>query len=238
VNQRLLIICAALLLTSMSALAVDDVPFQVRYASNLSYADSAVIFTNTGASATAVNPVTQALNGNMCVNVYTFSPDEQLISCCSCHVTPNALWSLSARSDLISNTLTPGVPTSIVVKLVASLAGPFGASGPGTTTGPTCNAATVVAGAPAGTANSVASGLAAWGTTIHALGALVVLPPGGTTPPAGTTLSLTETEFTPATLSTAELARLTTLCGFIQGNGTGFGICKGCRFGGLVPVQQ
>jgi len=235
-NQRVPIICAALLLTSMAALAdPDDVPFQVRYASNLSYADSAVIFTNTGASATAVNPVTQALNGNMCVNVYTFSPDEQLVSCCSCYVTPNALFSLSARSDLISNTLTPGVPTSIVVKLVATLAGPAGASGPGPTTAPTCNPAPALAG----TAGfPIAPGLAAWGTTVHALGPSSVLPPGGTTPPAGTTLSVTETGFTAATLSAAELTRLNTLCGFIQGNGSGFGICKSCRFGGLVPVQQ
>jgi hypothetical protein len=216
----------------------DDVPYQVRYTSNLSYADSAVIITNTGASATAVNPVTAALNGNLCVNVYTFSPDEQLISCCSCHVTPNAVWSLSARNDLISNTLTPGVPTSVVVKLLASLAGPAGSSGPGTATSPTCNAATVTATGATGSANLVTPGLGAWGTTVHALGTSAVLPAGGTTPPAGTSLAVVETPFTPATLSAAELTRITTLCGFIQGNGTGFGICKACRFGGLGSVSQ
>ena len=42
-------------------------------------------------------------NDNICVNVYTFSPDEQMISCCSCLVTPDSLVSLSARNDLISN---------------------------------------------------------------------------------------------------------------------------------------
>jgi uncharacterized repeat protein (TIGR01451 family) len=208
---------------------------QISYSSNLSFADSAVNISNTGASASATNPVTQALNGNMCVNVYTFSPDEQLISCCSCHVTPNALWSLSARNDLVSNTLTPGVPTSVVVKLVATLAGPLGASGPGPATNPTCGTAASVAGS---TAFPIAPGLAAWSTTVHALGSSAVLPTGGTIPPPGTTLTLTETGFTVATLSAAELSRIDTLCGFIQGNGSGFGICKSCRFGGLTGVQQ
>jgi hypothetical protein len=213
-------------------------PFQISYSSNLSFADSAVNISNSGANASSVNPVTQALNGNLCVNVYTFSPDEQMVACCSCHVTPNALWSLSARSDLVSNTLTPGVPTSVVVKLVATLAGPGGASGPGTAAAPTCNAATIAPFGPAGTANSLALGLTAWSTTIHGLGPSAVLPAGGTTPPPGTALALTEREFTKGTLSAAELTRLSTLCGFIQGNGSGFGICKSCRLGGLTGVSQ
>src|SRR5882762_9323643 len=88
--------------------------FQVRYASNLNIGDSVINITNAGTT-----NVAGAL-ANLCVNVFTFSPDEQLISCCACNVTPNALVSLSARSDLISNTLTPAVPTSIVVKLAAT----------------------------------------------------------------------------------------------------------------------
>ena len=95
-------------------------PFQVRYASNLAVGDSFINITNTGASSTTALPVQ---NGNLCVNVYAFSPDEQLVSCCSCLVTPNGLMSLSARNDLISNTLTPGVPTAIVIKLVATQGG-------------------------------------------------------------------------------------------------------------------
>jgi hypothetical protein len=173
-----------------------DTPFQVKYASNLNLVgDSVFNITNSGAS-----------GGNICVNVYTFSPDEQEVSCCSCNVTPNALVSLSAKTDLVSNTLTPAVPTSIVVKLVAT----FGGS---------CNAASAGTGASA-----LTPGMAAWGTTLHRL--------------PNETVALTETAFTPATLSSAELTRITALCGFIQSNGSGFGICRSCRLGGLGAVAQ
>src|SRR6266568_5931862 len=101
---RVLLIVAIVAFASV-AFAQSDA-FQVRYASNLNIGDSVVNITNAGTS-----------GGNICVNVYTFSPDEQLISCCACVVTPNALVSLSANSDLVSNTLTPAHPTSIVVKV-------------------------------------------------------------------------------------------------------------------------
>jgi hypothetical protein len=49
---------------------------------------------------------------------------------------------------------------------------------------------------------------------------------------------MTETAFTPSTLSATELTRITSLCGFIQSNGSGFGICRSCRLGGLGAVAQ
>ena len=208
---RYLSIFAAIMLGSVVASAADDSPFQVRYASNLPIGDSVINATNTGASSTVALP-TQ--NGNICMNVYTFSPDEQLISCCTCPITPDGLVSLSARNDLISNTLTPGVPTSIVIKLV------------GSTGTPACNASTVTFLGD----NKLVQGLAAWGTTIHAL----PVTPGS---PA-TTYGVTETAFTPASLSSAELTRITMLCSFIQTNGSGFGICRSCRFGGLGATQE
>jgi len=174
--------------------------FQVRYASNLNVGDSVINITNAGTANTAAGALS-----NICVNVYTFSPDEQLVSCCACNVTPNALVSLSARSDLISNTLTPAQPTSIVVKLVATVQA-------------TCNAATV-------TAAALAPGMRAWGTTLHA------------TPTAGA-YAVTETDFSQAGLSAGELARITSFCGFIQSNGSGFGICRSCRLGGQAVVRQ
>jgi hypothetical protein len=195
------VISAAILLSvvafAQTPVGADD-PYQVKYASNLSTGDSVFNISNSGATGASI-----------CVNVYAFSPDEQEISCCSCVVTPNALVSLSARNDLISNTLTPAVPNSIVVKLVA------------TTNTAACNAST-----PTAATLATAGGLLAWGTTIHA---------APTTPAS---FSVTETAFTPATLSAAELTRITGLCGFIQSNGSGFGICRSCRFGGLGADKQ
>ena len=75
-------------------------------------------FTNTGNLTLPTGPTT---TGSSCVNIYTFDASEEMVSCCSCLVTPNGLNSLSARADLIGNTLTPGVPDSIVFKLVASI---------------------------------------------------------------------------------------------------------------------
>src|SRR5438552_17534818 len=143
-----------------------DSPFQVRYASNLNIGDSVVNITNSGARGAGLASGTSAsTTGAICANVYTFSPDEQLIACCSCPVTPNGLVSLSARNDLISNTLTPAVPTAVVIKLLASI--PVSGS---------CASSAFAPGA-------LTSGMLAWGTTLHAL------------PTSPVTFALTETPF-------------------------------------------
>jgi hypothetical protein len=173
-----------------------DGPFQVRYAANLAIGDSFIDISNTGAT-----------GSDICANVYAFDPDEQLVSCCSCKVTPNALESLSVRNDLISNTFTPGVPISVVIKLVATKPLP----------GDSCSNSAAIA-----SSLTLVSGMRAWGTTLHA-----------NTSAAAGTYALTETDFSPATLSRGELNRLSNLCQFIDVNGSGFGICASCRVGGL-----
>jgi hypothetical protein len=198
------------LILSTAAFAADTLvggpvdAFQVNYASNLNIGDSVVNMTNTG-TVSGSDPA-----GRICVNVYAFDPAEEMISCCSCLVTPNGLNSLSNHSDLISNTLTPGVPTAIVIKLVASI--PNGA---------TCNAAN---GAQPFTSDQLAPGLRAWGTTLHAT-------------PTGT-YQVTEKAFENANLSTSEAGKLTSYCNFIQLIGSGFGICKSCRTGGLGATNR
>jgi hypothetical protein len=201
--RNILLVALAL---SMAAYAQPNVtldsPFQVRYAANLNIGESYINITNSGARGAALPAGTSAsTTGAICVNVYAFSPDEQMISCCSCPVTPNGLVNIGAVRDLTSNTLTPAVPTSIVVKLLASV--PVGGS---------CNNSAAAPGA-------LTSGMVAWGTTIHPA------PSGG--------YAMSETAFSPATLSAGELSRLTNLCTFIQANGSGFGICRSCRLGGL-----
>jgi hypothetical protein len=188
--------------------------FQVRYASNLNIGESYINIANPGTDgAPLLGPGFGSASGNVCVNVYAFDAGEELISCCSCLVTPDETVNLGVNADLTVKTLTGVVPTSVTVKLVATLAGPGGA-------GTSCSgtAALVATATPA-------CGLLAWGTTLHGV-------PGG--------FGTTETPFTPATPSAAELASLSGRCASIMGNGSGFGICNSCRSGalGAGAIQQ
>src|SRR5271168_4216782 len=110
-HMRLALALAAI--ASTAAFAQSDI-FQIKYAANLNIGDSFVDFTNSGA--TVANGVSQ----NLCVNLYTFDPAEELISCCTCSVTPNGLVSLSVLKSLISNPLTPANPTAVVIKAIAT----------------------------------------------------------------------------------------------------------------------
>lgn len=170
---------------------------QIGYAANLGLGQSVIDLTNVGT------------NGGddtadfICANVYVFAQDQQLISCCSCPLSPNDLQFLSVQSDLINNTLTPGVPTGVSVIVTAT--DDTGQVG--------CDAATATGG--------FVGGLNVWGSTVHKapLGALAV----------------TETRFLDFTLKGAgpgsELFKMTSLCGFIESNGSGFGICNTCTSG-------
>ncbi len=195
-----------------------DTAFQIRYASNLTSGDSVINITNTGANgASLFGPGFGGAAGNTCVNVYAFSPDEQLISCCSCLITPNGLVSLSVNSDLVSNTLTGVRPNSVVIKLVNT-----GASD--TFTGTNCTNSAALATFGAGPF-PIAVGMLAYGTTIH------------TAPGAQGSLAVTETPFLSATLSEQELASIKNRCANIIGNGSTFGICRSCRVGGLGATR-
>ena len=169
-----------------------------------------------------------------------------MVSCCACPVTPNGLASLSARNDLISNTLTPAVPTSIVIKLLSTkpVAG-------------VCNPGTV-------TSATLVPGLLAWGTTIHPQITSVTTTVPNTSsdcqykcnPPSSryaswcksycspktvttttNTYATTDTPFSPALLSAGELATLGNDCTAIQHLGSGFGICRSCQPGAQSPHQ-
>src|ERR1700693_4832065 len=71
-------------------------------------------------SKASVGPAQNNINGNIWVNIYTFASDEQEVACCSCLVTPNALWSASVKTALLNSTLTPSFPNEVVVKLIAT----------------------------------------------------------------------------------------------------------------------
>ena len=220
-HTKLTLTLAAMTL-SMVAFGQQDTSFQIRYAANLTAGDSVINLTNTGANGASVSgPGFGGAQGNICVNVYAFSPDEQLISCCSCLITPNGLVSLSVNQDLVSNTLTGVRPNAVVIKLVNTLAGAGGVGGGATGCTNSAALASIQAPPPAvAVAFPIANGMLAWGTTIHAGAA------------AGTFVT-TETAFIPATLSAAELASITGRCTAIIGNGSTFGICRSCRNTGL-----
>ncbi len=197
--------------------------YQINYLANLNVGDGIINITNAGAlGADAFGPFS-GTTGRICVNVYAFSPDEQEISCCSCLVTPNALVHLSAKTDLIQNTLTGVVPNSIIVKLLATI--PAGPANPasvniGPFTGSSCSASSPF------TTPNLAPGMRAWATRLHAL------------PTSPVTYGVTEGVFQQANLSQGELDKLTTLCRFINGNGSGAGICRSCTLGGLGAASK
>ena len=193
------------------AFAQSDSAFQVRYAANLAAGESYINIVNTGANgAPLLGPGFGAASGNICVNVYAFDPAEELVACCSCLVTPDQVVNLGVNRDLTSKTLTGVIPTSVTVKVLATLAGVGGI-------GTSCTNSAAIAATPV-------SGLAAWGTTLHA-----AVPSGYAT---------TETPFTPSTLSAGELASITGRCASIIGNASGFGICSSCRAGALGSSKQ
>jgi hypothetical protein len=197
--------------TIATANAVLDGPYQVRYAANLAAGESYIDIVNDGyQGASLLGPGFGAGTiGNICVSVYAIDPGEELDSCCSCLITPDQVVHLGAVADLISNTANGVKPTSITIKLLASIP-----AGGASATSCATQAATV-------TSATLVSGMDAWGTTLHPA-------PGSTT-----TFITTETPFTNAALSGGELASLTGRCASIVGNLSGAGICTSCHNGAL-----
>jgi len=186
----------------------DGIPTQeICYAANLQAGESYINIGNTGYNGDSLTGPGSGAFGNLCVNVYAFdATDEQLISCCSCLVTPNAMVSLGAKADLTSNTDTGVHPLSITVKLLATLAGPGG-------TGTACNNS-----AESVTLSTVVPGIVAFGTTLHAA------------PTAGT-YATTGAACIPGSLGAQDVASVAYRCAFIIGNGSNSGICLGCQAG-------
>jgi hypothetical protein len=194
-----------------------DVSFQVGYAANLNIGDSFINIINTGANgAPLFGPGVGAPSGNICLNTYVFNAGEELIACCSCLVTPNQVVNLGVNRDLVANPAHIFTGNSVTVKLLATLAGIGGA-------GTSCFQSAATA-----TRANIVSGIAAWGTTIHALVPLNLQ----------TVYAQTETPFTPATLGDSELASITGRCTAILGNGSNFGVCSACRLGALGADKQ
>lgn len=182
---------ALFVLLPVGVLAQQDIsPYKIRYFANLPTGDSQIYLTNSGASSTIPFPQ----DGNLCVHAYAFSPAQNMFACCSCSVPPDSLYFWSIRRDFNQSATSPGPGgyTAMTIKLYATSPSStrLGSQGPDT-----CNAANP--GVPS-------AGLIAWGTTLQ---------PGV----AGSSSSTsTETFFASASLSSAELTKLTSQCGNLQ----------------------
>jgi len=216
----------AILVVATVALAQTtlDSPFQVRYATNYTAPtgiDGQINMINVGANGTVpqFGPDFGTAGGNICVNVYVFDPAEELLACCSCNITPDAVKTLSV-SQIMTNLLTPEKPTSLVIKLLGSNGGKTDF----TDTACSKEAAQVVQPQVPAVAHQYNGGYIAFGTAAHA--------------GAGGVMQIAETPFLPATLSPSELVSLTTRCSAIIGNGSKFGQCPGCAAGALGSVKK
>ena len=212
---RNVILVALLVVVASSAQtpAAFDVPYQVSYAADLNIAETFIDIGNDGALVGAGGVGTLGTQtGSFCVNVYAFDQNEEMISCCSCFVTPDQTVHLGAIADLTSNTVT-GVPVnSITVKLVET-------TSPTQSSSDCVNSAGLIGSPIAGTtAATVATrGMLAWITTDF----------------APSSIYYNEVPFAPALLSPGEQANLGNACANIIGRDSTKGICPSCHLGAL-----
>jgi len=76
-----------------------------------------------GFGASDESPSATPQGGDLCANIYVFTPDEQMIACCSCKVSPNGMQGFSLATDLTANPLTSILPHAGAIKVVASPGG-------------------------------------------------------------------------------------------------------------------
>ena len=244
------VVCSLPVIASAQQIdATLDGGFQVRHAVGLSATNDTVVnFTNTGASWGEVltlnlngAPNTPVVNssGNICVNVYVFTPDEQLQECCSVLVTPNALWSASGFKQLTNSPVgtSPLGMSSVVIKMMATSTN-SGVS-------PTCPTKAPFNQLPA-TGGPPFPGGATFGPYLPVPDQGIVstgnpflgLPFTATNNNFGSSFLVNglaawarnaqgkDTPFTNSSLSALEWFRNTELCNFIATNGSGPGICS------------
>ena len=188
----------------------DPGPFFLSYAANLTIADSFINVTNAGTKGGFdAGDIFGRPAGGICVNAYYFDPNEELLTCCSCYVSPNALHSFSLQQDFLAKLLTPGTESAGTVMLIST----DGATG-------TCT-------------NSAATwtlpelGMRAWMTTSH-----------NNTSIGTTSYQVTENAFQGVSLAFSEQQRIQQICGTIITNGSNHGICNSCPSSGLAAAKQ
>lgn len=206
--------------------------FQINYFPNPTVNGGGFInVTNSGALGAAFfGPLLGTKVGYICVNVYAFTQDEMEVGCCVCPLSPNGIGHLNIATDLTTNTATGIVPSSLTVKLIATLPSGETAANAGSTGSTQCDGPALIpySSTQAATAK-LAPGMRAWGVKIHNL------PAGGG---GAAFTSATEDAFLPAALSPGELASVANRCAQILGNFSGAGICKACSLGSVGGAKK
>jgi hypothetical protein len=72
-------------------------------------------------AATGGSPVTSPA-GDVCANIYVFDASQEMISCCSCRLTPNEVATASVGNQLTNNPLVGIIPTAGVIKILPTAA--------------------------------------------------------------------------------------------------------------------
>ena len=80
-------------------------------------ADQFVYIINSGYIGTPLS----SNEGTLCANIYVFDAIQEMVECCACPITANALLALSVNNSLTANPLTSVAPASGVIKLVSTL---------------------------------------------------------------------------------------------------------------------
>lgn len=181
---------------------------------NMGFPDDKVHVANPGSTGGfGSGDPTVVSGGDLCANIYVFTPDQQLAECCSCRITPNGMQGFSI-TDLTANPLTADVPHSGAIKIVSS----FGGGHRGAGLPPTVDTESSRPFCDAGSNYWPQGRLESWITHVRPLGT-----------PAFT---VTEIDFQSAQLSWSELKKLEQQCYAIEadpslgGVGSGHGTCK------------
>jgi len=212
------VIVACMVFSAAAQAQTNDVYWVGYYSNNLTInnletvaavPDQSVYINNPGVQGAPINPATGLVStaGYLCANLYVFDASQEMVECCSCPLSPNALVSLSLRTNLLANPLGGVAPRSGVIKLISSL--PISVTPNGVS--PTTATAVCDAGEIGSAGETVLADLRAWGTQFQ------ILSQGR--------YAITQSKFMAAPLSAAEAAFLPVACQFVRYLGSGQGVC-------------
>jgi len=114
------VLAAMMLSTFAAAQSYTDDVYWLSYFNNRNNptgADQFVYIINPGYTGTPLS----SNEGTLCANIYVFDAVQEMVECCACPITANALLALSVDNSLTANPLTSVPPASGVIKLVSTL---------------------------------------------------------------------------------------------------------------------